>query len=178
MRLICLIWKVLLATACHREGDLKRSHEMISVVAENEKSKHFEVVLLAEQTDTLWVSFWENSLMGDWIDRNGKTIKITEVFKSADLSHLKDQYKKPFLIDKSLLSGNIELTNPAVEFIDQIDYQYYKISTPAFTRDNMYCLIYWEDVCHMDCGGGGFFVYRKNENGKWEQYLSKYLWMS
>lgn len=178
MRLTALIWVVLLIAGCQQEKDVKRSHEVISAITKNEKAMHFEVILLSKQTDTLWISFWEKSIEGEWTGRNGERLDIADILNVDDLSYLRDQYKKTFLIDKSLLRHSVELVHPTIDFKDQVDYQYYKISTPAFTKDGMYCLVYWEDVCHMDCGGGGFYIYKKSENATWERFLTRYLWMS
>lgn len=178
MRLTSLISIILLFTGCQQDKYSKRSHEVISIIANREKAMHFETIFLANQTDTLWISFWEKSINGAWTDGEGEELDISVVLSVNDLSHMQDQYKKNFLINKSLLTGHIEIVDPLLDFKDQIDYQYYKISTPAFTKDGFYCLIYWEDVCHMDCGGGGFFIYKKSKAGNWERYLTKFLWMS
>lgn len=177
MRLISLILIVLWNIGCSQEKSLDYSHEVIGAVALNEKAPYFEIVLLATHTDTLWIDFWENNLDGDWVRKDGKVVNLKDAIGNIDFDHLKNQYSRPLILNQSLLPDEITLVDP-LDFKEQIDYQYYKISTPAFTNDGRYSIIYWEDVCHMDCGGGGFFVYRKNKHGIWERFLSRYLWMS
>lgn len=130
-----------------------------------------------KKTDTQWVDFWKSSFEGEWIDKNGKKIAFEDLLKIDELHYLKKQFSNALAIKQSLIPENIILIDPK-DFENKINYQYYKISTPAFTKDGEFCLIYLEDVCVMDCGGGGFLIYKINEDKVWERFASKYLWMS
>lgn len=177
MRLGTFTIIIICVISCTGENKTPKIYKVIENVAFNEKAPHLEILSLSKRTDILWIDYWEDSLKGDWLDMDKNKVNLNEIFNEKEFNHLKNQYNRQIEMESSFLSEKINLVNPD-DFKNQIDFQFYKISTPAFTEDGVYCLVYWEDVCHVDCGGGGFFVYERDEEGIWRRFLTKYLWMS
>lgn len=52
---------------------------------------------------------------------------------------------------------------------------YYEVSTPVFSKDGMYAIVYTSFQCGANCGNGGATLYHW-ENGNWKPVKNLFAW--
>jgi hypothetical protein len=62
-------------------------------------------------------------------------------------------------------------------FRNNYGHDLYSFSKPIFLRNNTICLFYFGSSCGHLCGGGGLYIYVR-ENGVWKMKYPVYTWVS
>jgi hypothetical protein len=106
------------------------------------------------------------------------TMLLDSKVDQADLDYIKQQILKPQILN---LTANY-LGLPDSVFTDVVpsiitddprtffpDYSTYLISSPVFSNDKEFALIFEEKKCGLDCGGSQINYFIKNQQGDWEK---------
>ena len=100
---------------------------------------------------------------------------VESILKKQDLEFMKSQLKKVDVktLDTKKLTINknyISVKNYVKTGTDNIipNDSTYHISWPIFSEDSKVAMIYIENYCGIDCGGGQLSIYEKDKNGVWK----------
>ena len=98
----------------------------------------------------------------------------TYLFKNQKLAEIFNEEEQEYLFDKAINNGNRYYGNfdNAINFIRTFPEKgiYFTVSSIIYSRDHQYAFLEVKIYQNLDYFGNCFFIFRKSENGKWEQY--------
>ena len=99
-----------------------------------------------------------------------------------ELRHHIQEYSNVSILDKSKLKvrkRNIIFEDKRTEREKQFPkHQTYRICVPIFSQKGQFALLYIENQCGIECGGGQINVYLKSTEEGWQYVFTIPLWVS
>jgi hypothetical protein len=114
--------------------------------------------------------------------KNSKTINIDTVLSETDFRKMRKQMREL----KNVKRLDIEkLRSNKIDFIENFDKNkpipnaesVFKICLPLFSHDKNKAVMYVENYCEGDCGGGYLYIFHRQKNGEWSVFKSIQVWI-
>jgi hypothetical protein len=129
---------------------------------------------IINETNSIWdnnleidICLLENlSLLQNQNQSTSKEQMISSLLKQQDIEFMCLQNELVLVLDSNRLPKNVKLISMKHLMDKKLDYSraaYYQFSTPMFDSKYRYALIYFDEYCGPECGGGGQYFLKKKD---------------